>query len=194
MAILQYIKTREGSRRVTLGLSDGDERFELSVCYELYGELGAPARGEELDGEALASLREEDTRYRALRHALYLLSFADNSRARLLQKLRAKGYAAEAARYAVDEAVRLGYIKEHEQLRRKITVLANDRLYGARRIVSTLAARGYRAADVREVLTALRAEREIDFSENFRRLCEKKGDGTEDGQQRLRHTYGYGDG
>ena len=195
MAVLQNIKVHDKTRRMLLTLATEDgESLALFVTHDAYVHVGAPARGEEISEDTLAELRREDGHYRALRHALYLLSFADNSRTQLLRKLRSKGYSSEAASFAVSEAVRLGYVREREQLERYVRVLANDRLYGRRRIVASLSAKGYRAADITAVIDTLCESGLIDFNENFLRLCEKKSDGTDESRAKLRYTYGYGGG
>jgi len=195
MAVLQTVKVHEKTRRMLLTLTEEDGAVRtLFVTHDAYVRAGSPARGESIGEDTLRELCREDARVRAFRHALYLLSFADNSRAQLLRKLRSKGYSSEAAAFAVDEAVRLGYVRESEQLARYVRVLANERLYGRRRIVAALASKGYRTADITATVDALCESGCIDFQENFARLCEKKGDGSDESRAKLRYTYGYGGG
>ncbi len=192
MPTIAYIKQKDEGRRYVLGIVEqGEQVRRVSICAATYQAAGCPVRGQVLSEQMLAHFDEEDEQLRALRHALYLLSFADNSECELRRKLRSKGYAAAAVQYAVQEVVRLGYVRERVQLHTLITTLANSRLYGPRRITAALSAKGYRASDIRAVMRALCEQGAIDFCENFRTLESKKGDGTVECRRKLQYTYGY---
>ncbi len=194
MTTIAYIKQKNNGRCMLLGIEDGTgDILRLCISREAYHALGCPVRAESLTEDALELIRREDGRMRALDRALYLLSFSDNSRAQLAHKLHAKGFSSDAVTYAVEEVVRLGYLREREQLVHIVRDLANLRLYGARRICAVLTSKGYRSADVTEVIQDLCASAHIDFSKNFRMLEEKRGDGTPLTSRKLRYTYGYGE-
>lgn len=193
MATIAYVKQKGDGRRLILALSDeGGEVRRLSVSRATYEAIGCPARGETIGEDALREIEREDEQDRAIRHALYLLSFSDNSEAQLARKLRTKGYSSSAVTHATREMVRLGYVREREQLMTLVRSLANGRLYGPRRILAALSAKGYRSADIRDAMERLCREGEIDFTKNFKALEQKRGDGTPEGRRKLQYTYGYG--
>ncbi len=194
MTSIAYIKQKNNGRCMLLGIeSEQGEVVRMCVSRAAYRDLGCPVRGDVVTEDTYDRIRREDERMRALDRALYLLSFSDNSRAQLTHKLHAKGFGADAAAYAVDEVVRLGYLRESEQLLHLVRDLANLRLYGARRISAALRAKGYRYADIAAAIEHLCASGEIDFSKNFSALQEKRGDGTPLTARKLRYTYGYGE-
>lgn len=160
--------------RLTLLLSDGGqpEKRALVISADAYFEAGKPSAGMALSAEAFEQLADAAARYAAIREGLYLLTYSDNSRAKLVSKLRVRGHAKRYAEEAAEYLVKKGYIDEREQLRQEILRLANQKLYGKRRIVAELYQKRYDLTLVREVYAECIDS--IDFEANKRRLLEKK--------------------
>ncbi|MBQ7500720.1 MAG: regulatory protein RecX [Clostridia bacterium] len=103
----------------------------------------------------------------ALKSALNILNYADNTEKKLREKLRSRGY----SRSAVDEAVvylkRYRYLDDRRFMERAVNHYANVKLYGARRIISSLYAKGFAREDIES----------LDFDEygiDFVELCRKR--------------------
>ncbi len=191
---VRYVKAARVKGRIILGISSSGEDCPYSLSESVYYSLGSPSRGDVLSSEDVEAIKIEDEGYRALKSALSILSYADNSRRSLYLKLLRKGYSKDMARSAVEECVRLGYIREDEQLRRAIIREANTSLYGRRRITDKLLSHGYSLRAINEVLDGLVGSGEIDFEENFMALCEKKLSGEQINKENihaLRYKYGY---
>lgn len=118
------------------------------------------------DSEDVADERREapkkksavDTQKKAIRSAMNMLEYATCSRARLREKLLRKGYTREDVEAALTYVVAQGLLNEARDAAHAVEYLANARLYGKRKIVESLLAKGYR----REHLEAADWE-EIDF-------------------------------
>lgn len=175
------IRTEEGVASYTVG-----EAFYLSV--------GAPRVGDVIDADTKEELLLEHERREAMKIALRLLAFADNSERTLTEKLRRKGVSREIAEETVRETVRLGYLDELRALRVLVLAAANGKLHGPYRVRAELSAKGYAPEKVNRVLTELVDAGDIDFSENFSRLLEKHaGDAPSPEEiQKYRIKYGYG--
>ena len=188
-----YIKESKTKGYLILGIKKGEEKCAFYITRALYSSLGSPTLGYELDEGEISALEECNEEYRALRKALSLLSYADNSERSLKMKLLRAGYSRTASEAAVKEVVRLGYLKEEDQLERLILSEANSRLTGPQKLIPKLVSKGYSASDVRRVLDRLVDEGEVDFDENRRRLFEKKltDDATDEEKFKLLKSYGY---
>lgn len=161
---------------VTVRLSDGEHeelrRFALTTAQ--YAEL-KPQKGEitEAQFDALEEAAEIGS---AIRKGSGILAFGANSKRTLVQKLRRRGFDEEHATAAAE------YLAEHKCLdessdARREAELCLKKLWGRRRILEHLCARGYgrRAlADVAELLDG------VDFGEQCRRLTEKRFPGKPD--------------
>ena len=192
MAKIIYIKESKTKGYLVIGVKDGEDKTPLTVNAVAYSDVGAPSLGEELDPDTLEALTKENQRFLALRKALYLLSFSDNSERNLRYKLMRAGYPGDVVDFAVSEVLRLGYINEARQLERLIISEANTKLFGPMKIVSRLVAKGYSPSDVRAAIEALRDSGEVDFDTNRARLLEKLPDGyTDEDMYKLLYKYGY---
>ena len=100
-----------------------------------------------------------DTQKKAIRSAMNMLEYATCSRARLREKLMRKGYAPADVEAALTYVTEQGILNEARDAAHAVEYLANARLYGKRKIVESLLAKGYR----REHLEAADWE-EIDFT------------------------------
>ena len=193
MPRIVYIKDSKGGGYVIVGVADGEEKLVLVVDKATYMSLGSPARSHEITEEEMALMRTSDNEYRALKKALSLLSYADNSKRNLKMKLLRAGFPPSAVDGAIREVVRLGYLNEDEQLRRAILYEVNSRLTGPIKLISKLSSKGYSVSLIKETVAELSDEGLIDFEENRRAVIEKKLDldATPEQKQKLLKSYGY---
>ena len=196
MATVKWIKEIENSHLLRLGISEGEENAVYTVREALYSELSRPIRGQELGEGEMELVRAEDEYVRAKKRALYLLSYADNNERTLTLKLRERGFSAGVSAEVARDMVSLGYINEKAQLERLIVREANEKLFGKGKIVPRLMAKGYSASEINSVLAGLVEAGEIDFSENAKKLMEKKLPIGADEEERraLLVKYGYRSG
>ena len=192
MAKVVYIKESKTKGYLVIGIKDADEKKPLTVSAAAYAEVGSYAVGDEISPEALDAHAKENQRFLALRKALYLLSFSDNSERNLRYKLMRAGFSRDVVDFAISEVLRLGYINEARQLERLIVNEANSKLYGPMKILSRLVGKGYSPSDVRTAIEALRDSGEVDFDLNRAKLLEKLPDGcTDEDMYKLLYKYGY---
>ena len=173
MAELLYIKKQEKSNLLLLGFSEEGESARYMVSEAVYSSVGRPLRGAVLTEEQMAEVVYADEEYRARKKALSLLVLADNNERNLRQKLLRYGIRREIADEVVSEMVGRGYVNEERQLERLVFSEAEDKLYGKRKILMRLAAKGYRAEDIKKVMRRLEEQGEIDFAKNKERLIER---------------------
>ena len=103
---------------------------------------------------------------KAVRSALNMLDYADNTEKRLREKLFHKGYSTDEVDFAIEYAKKMDYLNESRFLEAFIYSLANTKLYGKRRIIQELYVKGF----TREVISEADFS-EIDFTANcFKRL------------------------
>lgn len=191
MAEIRYVRQSKNKGRLTVGVVNGSALYTLSVSEAVYYSLGNFAVGEEIDESVLRTFMLEDERFRAMKKALSILAYADNNRRSLFVKLSRAGFPREVISDTVDECVRLGYVNEEKQLVRLCLREANKSLRGAALIRRTLAAKGFSGSDVDRTLHSLCESGQINFAQNFKKLCEKKGASTPIEISRLRYSYGY---
>ena len=193
MPRIVYIKESKGGGYVIVGVADGEEKYALVVDKATYSSIAAPPRGHEITNEEMTVMRAADGEYRALKKALSLLSYADNSKRNLKMKLLRAGFSSSSADEAIREVVRLGYLNEDEQIRRAILYEVNSRLTGPMKLVSKLSAKGYSVSLIKAAVGALSDEGLVDFDENRRALLDKKldADATPEQKQKLLKSYGY---
>ncbi len=189
--IVTFVRPAREKGAFVLGLSDPEERY--TVGQALYHEIGEVRGGDPLSEDTVARIRYEDECRRARKAALSLLSYADNSRRRLLEKLLRKGISFSVAQQTVEDMVREGLLLESRQLEYAVLSLAEHRLFGPYRILRDLVAKGYKSEDVREALHAALERGDVDFSKNAALLIAKKlGDmPSSDEKRKLLFTYGY---
>lgn len=101
---------------------------------------------------------------KAIRSALNILDYADNTEKKLREKLFRKGYSADETDIACEYAKKMDYLNEDRFLEVMVYSLANTKLYGKRRIVQELYVKGFR----RDVIAKADFS-EIDFSANCRK-------------------------
>ncbi len=154
-----------GERAVTLTASVGGETVSYTVGRSVWERLGSPSAGEPLTAEALASLARASEAREAYGLAVRILESGEVNGRTLLFKLSRKGVSREAAVFALARMRELGYIDERGQAERYAASMSRRNLWGRRRIVAELIARGYSAEDAEAGVTAACAAGEIDFSE-----------------------------
>ena len=88
--------------------------------------------------------------------------------------------------------VSLGYINEHDQLLRFVLRLANQNLYGERKIYPYLIARGYEREDIENAISELLCEDELDFEAVKERLLREKVSDGDDKKKIRALLYKYG--
>ena len=189
--LVLFVRPAREKGAFVLGLSDPEERF--TVGHALYHELGEVRGGDALSSESVERIKKEDESRRARKAALSLLSYADNSRRRLFEKLRRKGISAEIAERTVSDMIGEGLLSEERQLESAVLSLAEHRLFGPYRILADLSSKGYRGEDIRAAIHAAMEKGDIDFNQNLARLFEKKlgENATEEEKRKLKFTYGY---
>ena len=186
-----FVRPAREKGAFVLGLSDPEERYTVGQI--LYHEIGEVRGGDALSEDTVARIRHEDECRRARRAALSLLSYADNSRRRLTEKLLRKGISFSVAQQTVEDMVSEGLLSEQRQIENAVFSLAEHRLFGPYRILKDLLSKGYRTEEIRAALHTAIEKGEIDFSKNAKRLVEKKlGDSPdEESKRKLLFTYGY---
>ena len=148
--------------------------------------------GEEISDEELSYLTERSQYYLAVKRALAILSYGDNTCVSLKRKLVMKGFSRKVSDEAVEYMLSLGYINESQQLQRLVLREANEALFGKKKILARLLAKGYSMTDIRAVIRSLSDSGEIDFDKNFSLLLSRKlKDGTDEEIQKIRYKYGY---
>ena len=142
----------------------------LLLAEDFAGISGELVPGNPVDPGTAELLSEFDGRCRALLRGRSLLEYRSNSRRGLSMKLRKKGFASSEAQFAAERLEAEGAIDEkRDVLRETERQIAAGR--GRKRIVSALFAMGYGADAVGKANELLDS---TDFSENCRRIIEKK--------------------
>ncbi len=190
MARVKMIKELSCGRVELRLVTDGGER-RLNVSYGAYTEAGAPLAGDELDIDGMSILEYSDTEHRAMKRALSILAFSDKNKRTLKQKLTDAGFDRRIAQSTTDECVALGYIDERRQLAILIRDEANRALRGPEYIKRKLLSKGYSLSDIIEVTEELVEAEEIDFSDVFRRLAEKRSAHDPQSRRMLMYKYGF---
>lgn len=174
MATLKYIREVKNSRLLSLVVVEGEESARYTVGESVYSEIGCPSSGDLLTSDDMSAIKYADELIKAEKKALSLLSYADNNRRTLKQKLLRAGFGYEICDTVCEKMLSLGYIDENRQLERLILVEANTKLRGPERIIPALVAKGYSMSDIRAVMRELVKSGEIDFNKNAKALISKK--------------------
>ncbi len=190
--IISIRTSEKASPLVIIEVSDEKEKHKYKISERTYREIGCPLSGEYIGEEALFIISSEDESRRALQKSLSLLSYADNNEKTLYLKLIRAGFSKEAAKGAVEECVRLGYIDEERQIERFI-LRASQELIGPYKISAKLLSKGYSSRQIFAFISKLEEEGKIDFAESKQRLMEEKlkGCSSPDEKRKLLHKYGY---
>ena len=187
-----YIKSTNDKHILSLGISEGEDCARYTLDEKFVLEMGLSPRCEIDEGD-YEKIKSRDEYIRAKKKALSILSFADNSRRSLLQKLARAGIGRVCAERVTEEMQSLGYINEGKQLWRLVLRLANSSLFGPKKIMASLVSKGYAPDAVRQTVRELIDSGEIDLSENKRKLLEKHSvdEGDTEAENRLLYKNGY---
>ncbi|MBQ3589391.1 MAG: regulatory protein RecX [Clostridia bacterium] len=167
--IVERIKKTPNGRIYCIRSSMGTT-FEMLVSEEQYARFDIK-EGDRIDDEHFLKIREEMIFDNARRHAFTILSYGENNRKSLIQKLRAKGYSPDVCEKIADYMEHRGYIDEKKQ----IGLLCDTYLrkkFGKLKIKSELIAKGYKREDVEEYVAEHLAD--VNFAENCAFIIENK--------------------
>ncbi len=189
MAIVKFIKHLENGR-ISVGIAFEEKMIIYSIPASAYDLMGFVVNGE-ISEDELATVVALDSEYRAIKKALFLLSFSDKNKKELYIRLVREGHSRENAKKAVEYCLSNGYIKEEAQLERLILREANINLRGPRYIREKLMGKGYSRDDIDSVMYSLVELGEIDFVIIFDTLCDKKGVSDPAERRVLAYKYGF---
>ena len=128
--------------------SSMDTTFEMLVSEEQYARFDIK-EGEKIDDGHFLKIREEMIFDNARRQAFAILSYGENNKKTLIQKLRQKGFNYEVCENIALYMEHRGYIDEKKQ----IGLLCESYLkkkYGKIKIINELVTKGYQREDVQE--------------------------------------------
>ena len=127
--------------------------------------------GERIDDEHFLKVREEMLFDNARRHAFTILSYGDNNKKTLVNKLMQRGYARELSENVAIYMEHRGYIDEKKQMGIQLEGCLRKK-YGQMKIAEELMVKGFRREDVMEFLkTALKG---VNFGENCAYIISQK--------------------
>ncbi len=160
-----YVRSlREGKNgEITLTAEEAGQTLRFTLSLRAWEALGSPEAGDALDGETLFRLKRFHEGREACAAALRILEHGDKSRRALARRLIEKGISREAAAYAADKMVRLGYIREADAAYRIVLAQALRERRGASRILSCLLEKGYPREIAEEAIRRAVASGEVDF-------------------------------
>lgn len=163
-----HISQSDSGNEYSLRCDDGVYKVTRADFVSLFGgaDVKVPVALTDEQSERLTFLCEK---FGAMKYALYLLGFSDKSEKALLRKMREKKYSDTACREALEVLKKNGCLNDASSCARKCELLASGKLYGPRRIISELIAKGYTRECVREALDGI----EIDFEDNLKKLFKK---------------------
>lgn len=190
---VRAVRKRTAPVRVILDIVRDGETHTFLINETTYLSFGEPRSGDALDEAAFEEIRFADERGRAVRCAVTILSYADNSKELLRKKLFHRGFSPEATEDAVREVVRLGYLSEQKQISSLVEGLCNVKLLGVRRMTGYLMSRGYARENIEEVYREFVEDGTIDPEENFRKLLSRHHVSPDDKAKirYMRYQYGY---
>ena len=167
--IVERIKKTPNGRISCIRSSMGTT-FEMLVSEEQYARFDIK-EGDRIDDAHFLKIREEMIFDNARRHAFAILSYGENNKRSLIQKLRQKGYALEVCENIALYMEHRGYIDEKKQ----IGLLCDTYLrkkFGKLKIKNELIVKGYAREDVEEYVSRHLAD--VNFAENCAYIIENK--------------------
>jgi len=133
----------------------------------------------------------EEAYRNALKTALNIIGYKDNTEGQLRDKLAERGYAPETVEDVVAWMIAKGYVNEERMLYRTIHLLAEGKGYGKMRIRQELQRKQFKP----ETLNALRWDDEeladIDFAHVCLRLIRKRGGVRDEKTYAFLRRYGH---
>ena len=177
---------------VLLRDNTSQKKRKYEVTPEDYERLGCPDTDSELSEYECKILFRSTHEKDALSAAYRILAHCDNNRASLKRKLVDRGFSEETATETTEKMVSLGYINEHDQLLRFVSRLANQNLYGERKIYPYLIAKGYKKEDIECAISELIDQNELDFEAVKESLLREKVSAQDDKNKIRALLYKYG--
>ena len=187
------VRAANGGAHLCLTLDVGEVGAGKEEITLLSARLECLPRVGVITAQQLELLRREGEISTAITVGLRLLSACGTSRLHLVQKLRARGISAECAALAVEELAAKGYLSEADGARREAERDLR-KLWGDRRILSDLRAKGYGEDSLGEAMQLLSGE---NSAERCAKLIRKRRMKLPQNDGELRHLcatlsrYGY---
>ena len=183
-----------GEQAVTVSVCREGSAVTVTVGRSVWERLSSPEAGEVLSPRALDELLLSGRRREAYRIAVRLLEGGDMNARTLASKLVRRGVLKDDALFAVNRMRELGYINEREQAERYAASMARRNLWGRRRIIAELTARGYSSEDAVHGVQAAEADGRIDFQKGRTELIHRlsRRGIAEDKLRAALYRYGYG--
>lgn len=144
-----------------------DGEYIMSVSEDAAVEAGLRI-GMQLDSDMLLQIERTCIQTRAMSKAYNLLSYGDMSRARLIEKLKHRGFDEDVAALCADRLCMSGYIDDKRYAAALADSYARVKLYGPLRIYRELIRHGIDSADAKAVTDGLC----VDWYQNARTLAE----------------------
>lgn len=171
-AFARSIRQIEGEALVVLTLEINEngkvstERLTLPIDYCIENRI----KKGPVDENTLEGLYSEAKLCHAVRRGEAILAYSANSKAALVKKLRRRGIDGENAKNAAEILDERGFINDRENALGEAERCLK-KLWGARRILAQLSAKGYSDAALEEVRDFLS---DVDFAPSLRTLINKK--------------------
>ena len=127
----------------------------------------------------------------ALKTALNIIGYRDNTEYRLREKLLERGYTKETVDDVVAFMLAKKYVDEERMLYRTARVLAEGKLYGKMRIRQELQLKKFRGGLVEHLDWEREELADIEFPEICRKLIVKRGGNRDDKTYALLRRYGH---
>ncbi len=174
------LEGRRGGDEVvlTVKLTNGEniEERMLTVDSRMLFEIGNIAGGElpyALSCEQFDELEYDSRLWKAVKKAFDILSYGDNSKKRLCEKLRQRGFDREISESAAEYVEQLGLVDERRQLKHIVEQLI-AKGYGPSRIKQELIKKGISGEIISDELDDIFCE--FDFDEILERTVRRKID------------------
>lgn len=165
--IIQSVSESPAGMSVHIQLPEGgaDETGASSVEFLISRELwlwGKRLRAQDsLSEEDYLEMEHRATLSRAIARVRGILSYSGQSRSGLIGRLRHYGFSDEICEESADYAVAQGLVCEESQAEHAVDIYLHRKYWGRKRIRTELAARGYDAAVIDQVVGAI-SDEEID--------------------------------
>ncbi len=189
MKLLSCAPAKAGGITLSVTLEGESEPRSLSVTEGEYASLGSPAPPVELDEETAERLLALDERHRARRAAARLLEFGDNNKRTLVRKLRTRGFSQDASCDAASYMEARGFLREEDLLERSVRA-SFKKLWGPRKVVAALTAKGFERTAVEECVAHL-VDGEVDIRHQKQLLLLKHPELDPQRKRALLYRYGY---
>ena len=133
----------------------------------------------------------EEAYRNALKTAMNIVGYKDNSEATLRQKLAERGYAEETVDGVLGYMVAKGYVNEERMLYRTVRLLAEGKLYGKERIRQELQRKAFRSDVLAQLDWSDESLADLDFAVLCYRLLKKRGGQRDERTYAALRRYGH---